>query len=580
MAGERRDDGPGRGAPQPLRRALPPGTEVRVAEVVVVGAGVAGLTAALGCAPRRVTLLTKSPLGAAGSSALAQGGVAVAVGADDAPELHAADTLAVAGGLGDPEAVRALTAEGPGRVAALLALGARFDRAGADPASPLALGREAAHGRRRVLHAAGDATGRELSRALAAAVRREPAVRVVEGAVAIDLLLDRHGRVAGVLARHRDGRRVAHVAPATVLATGGLGGLYARTTNPAEVTGDGLAMAARAGARLVDLEMVQFHPTALDADAAAGDLGPMPLVTEALRGEGAVLIDGSGRRFLAGVHPLAELAPRDLVARALYAELAAGERVLLDAREAVGERFPARFPTVFEACRRAGIDPRNEPIPVSPAAHYHMGGIDTDLAGRTSLAGLWACGEAASTGAHGANRLASNSLLEGLVFGARVAADLRTRLAAVPAAGGEGLTVPAGAESAAAVGASVGVAAGIRRRLRRAAWDGLGLVRDAAGIAAAATEIERLAAELAIAGEDSPEALETRNLLLCGRLVAVAARAREESRGAHFRADFPAEDPAFARRLRWRLDAEGEPVEVVARPAAASATGSPSVGAP
>lgn len=569
------------------RRLLPPGVELRAAEVVVVGAGVAGATAALGCAPRAVTLLTKAPPGAAGSSAWAQGGVAAAVGADDSPALHGADTLAVAGGLGDPEAVRALTEEGPARVAALIALGTRFDRArepggGSGRAAPLALGREAAHGRRRILHAGGDATGRELSRALAAALARTPSVRVASGAVAADLLLDPRGRVAGVLARHPGGRWVAHVAPAAVLATGGLGRLYARTTNPPGVTADGLAIAARAGARLIDLEMVQFHPTALDAGATAAERSEpvaMPLVTEALRGEGALLVDAAGRRFMPAEHPLAELAPRDVVARALYRKLTAGERVFLDPREAIGERFPERFPTVFEACRRAGIDPRREPIPVSPAAHYHMGGIETDLDGRSSVPGLWACGEAASTGAHGANRLASNSLLEGLVFGARVAADLRSRLLAVPAAGGAELGVAATADEARAgwsADCDPEAVDAIRRRLRRTAWERLGLVRDAEGLAAAEEEIERLDAELAPAGTATAGGLETRNLLLAGRLVTAAARAREESRGAHFRADFPAEDPAWRYRLRWLLGADGEPVAVPERSAAArSAPGTP-----
>ncbi len=568
----------------PLRRALPPGVEFHRCEVAVIGAGVAGLTAALGCAPRAVTLLTKAPLGAAGSSAWAQGGVAAAVGEDDAPALHAADTLAAAAGLADPEAVRALTEEGPARVAELIALGTRFDRDGAGLATlhgPLALGREAAHGRARILHAGGDATGRELSRALAAAVGRSPSVRVFAGAVVVDLLLDPRGRVAGVLALHPDGRRVALVAPAVVLATGGLGRLYARTTNPPGVTADGLAMAARAGARLVDLELVQFHPTALDAGRTGAGLDPLPLITEAVRGEGAVLVDAAGRRFMPDLYPLAELAPRDVVARALYLRLAEGERVFLDARPAVGERFPERFPTVFSACRRAGVDPRREPIPVSPAAHYHMGGVETDLTGRTSLPGLWACGEAASTGAHGANRLASNSLLEGLVFGARVAADLRSLLAPGPAAGGAGLAVPVAGEglvacrcAPAATGparaATAMTVVAIQRRLRAAAWEGLGVVRDANGIAAAAAELERLTAELARVGAAGAQALETRNLLLAGRLVAAAAQAREESRGAHFRADFPAEDPAWRRRLRWVLSADGEPVEVAGAPVVAA----------
>ena len=498
-------------------------------EVLVVGSGAAGLTAALGCAPRRVTVLTKARLGTGGSSPWAQGGIAAAVGRDDAPALHAADTLAAGAGLNDPHAVDILTAEGPERVKALLALGAHFDL---DDTGSLSLGREAAHSRRRILHAR-DATGAEVVRTLVQAVRHAPEVRVVDCAFAIDLVLE-GDQAVGLLAVHADGRRVLHLAPAVVLATGGLGRLYLHTTNPREATGDGLAMAARAGARLVDLEFVQFHPTALAAGA-----DPMPLLTEALRGEGAVLIDEAGRRFMPGEHPDAELAPRDVVARAIWRQSMAGHRVFLDAREAVGEEFPEHFPTVFHLCREHGLDPRTEPIPVAPAAHYHMGGIAVDENGRTSLAGLWACGEVAATGAHGANRLASNSLLEALVFGARVADDLRDglpadrtsrgRLAAGATSGLSGVSAPGDAELTAAV--------------RRLMWEKVGLVRDEAGLTAAVSGLERLAAA-------HPQASgEARNLLGIARLVAAAALERRESRGGHYRSDFPESDPAWQRRL-------------------------------
>ena len=333
------------------------------------------------------------------------------MGPGDSPALHAADTLAVAGELGDPAAIARLTSEGPERLAQLLALGARFDR---DRTGQLDLAREAAHSRARVLHAR-DATGAEVVRALGASLGEQSGLVVFERAFALELVLD-GGRLAGVLARHADGALVLHRARAVVLATGGIGQVFARTTNPPEATGDGLALAWRAGARLADLEFVQFHPTALDVGA-----DPMPLLTEALRGAGATLVDADGRRLLADAGPQAELLPRDVVARALWSALASGRRALLDAREAVGEAFPERFPTVFEACRQHGLDPRVEPIPVAPAAHYHMGGVDVDLEGRTSVPGLWAAGEVACTGVHGANRLASNSLLEALVFGARVA---------------------------------------------------------------------------------------------------------------------------------------------------------------
>jgi L-aspartate oxidase len=496
-------------------------------EVLVVGTGAAGLTAALGCSPLRVTVLTKARLGTGGASSWAQGGIAAAVGKDDAPALHAADTMAAGAGLNDPRVVEILTTEGPERMQALLALGAHFDL---DDTGSLALGREAAHSRRRILHAR-DATGAEVVRTLVEAVRRSPQIRVVDEAFAIDLALE-DGEVVGLLAAHNDGRRVLHLSPAVVLATGGLGQLYLHTTNPREATGDGLAMAARAGARLVDLEFVQFHPTALAAGA-----DPMPLLTEALRGEGAILIDEAGRRFMADEHPDRDLAPRDVVARAIWRRLMSGQRVFLDAREAVGEEFPELFPTVFKLCQAHGLDPRYEPIPVAPAAHYHMGGIAVDERGRTSLPGLWACGEVAATGAHGANRLASNSLLEALVFGARVAEDLcvRVPVGKVPRgprlAGGDGhaLGGPGDAELIAAV--------------RRLMWEKVGVARDEAGLAFAVDELRRLA-------RLHPRAAgEARNLLGIGRLVTAAALERQESRGGHYRSDFPAADPAWQRRL-------------------------------
>ncbi|HEX6203927.1 MAG TPA: L-aspartate oxidase [Thermoanaerobaculia bacterium] len=585
--------------------------EVRIADVLIVGTGVAGLAAALGCAGRRVTVLTKSRFGEGGSSTWAQGGVAVAVGADDSPALHAADTLAVAGGLADRRMVELLTAEGPRRIAELVRLGAAFDRAASGAAdrggdalpaalSDLALGQEAAHSRRRILHAGGDATGRELVRALAEAVRRAPGVRVEEESFAVDLVVEpaarglvtrRGARVAGVLALDRDGRRVLHLAAATVLATGGAGQLFLHTTNPPEVTADGLAMAARAGARLADLELVQFHPTALAVDGPRG-AARLPLLTEALRGEGAVLVDGHGHRFMPDEHPAAELAPRDVVARAIHRRLAAGDRVFLDARRAIGDRFPERFPTVFAAAREAGLDPRTEPLPVVPAAHYHMGGVVTDERGRTSLPGLWACGETATTGVHGANRLASNSLLEALVFGARVADDLARRLAAVPGAtaadlarlrvAGEGvLTAGPAATGPDDLGDLAGRAAALRHRLRVRMAADVGLVRDAAGMARAAEELRWLeteAAELLRDAEDRAGAaaaggvlrdlLETRNLLTAGTLVTAAARVRRESRGAHYRSDFPHEDAGWRRRVLVTARTGAEPLLMLSAPLA------------
>ena len=444
-------------------------------DAILVGSGAAGLTAALELAPRRVAVLTKSRIGRGGSSDHAQGGVAAAVGPGDTPACHAADTLVAGAGLNDPAAVELLTAEGPERVMRLIALGAVFDRT-AD--GSLSLGREAAHSCRRVLHANGDATGAEIMRALRVATGRADHVTLFEDTFAWDLVRE-GGRVTGVTAIGPDGRSRLFRAPAVVLATGGIGRLFARTTNPAEVTGDGLAMAARAGARLLDVEMVQFHPTALAAEGA----DPLPLLTEALRGEGAILVDAAGERFMLGEHPDAELAPRDVVARAIRRRRAAGLEVFLDARDAVGDAFPERFPTVFRLCREHGIDPRRRPMPVSPAAHYHMGGIATDAVGRASLPGLWACGEAASTGVHGANRLASNSLLEALVFGARVARSIGSTAPPVRLAGPVRLPRPAEIPQAGA--ARLPRDASARAALassRRAAWTEAGVERSGEGL--------------------------------------------------------------------------------------------------
>jgi L-aspartate oxidase len=513
---------------------------VREADVVVLGAGVAGLSVALGLAGRRVDLLASGPVGHHGNSPWAQGGIAGAVGPGDSPSLHARDTLAVAGELADAAAVARLTSEGPERLVELLSLGARFDR---DATGQLDLAREAAHSRARVLHAR-DATGAEVVRALSAALTGTSGTSSFEGAAALELITD-GGRLAGVLARHADGALVLHRARGVVLATGGLGHLFARTTNPPEARGDGIALAWRAGARLADLEFVQFHPTALDVGA-----DPMPLLTEALRGAGATLVDEHGRRVLADAGPQAELLPRDVVARALWSVLVSGRGAFLDARDAVGESFPDRFPTVFEACRRHGLDPRREPIPVAPAAHYHMGGVDVDLDGRTSVAGLWAAGEVACTGVHGANRLASNSLLEGLVFGARVARSVGEALPhlrqarAVLARPSSPRDEPDDASQAA-----------VESEIRRLMWQEGGLVRTGLGLRTALARLDAIAC--GHTGGSGP----TRNLVTVARLVATAALARPESRGAHYRADYPLTDPAWRRRILLRPQGSGARLE-------------------
>ncbi len=510
-------------------------------DVLIVGSGVAGLMAALDSAPLSVALLTKRAFGRASSSWLAQGGIAVAWDPEDSPRLHADDTLAVGGGLSNLEAVETITREGPALVSRLIDLGVRFD---ADPSGRLRLGREAAHSRSRVVHANGDATGAAVVEALTEAVRHTPSVRLFEDCQALDLLLE-DGRVIGVLARSQHGEVVAHLAAATILATGGIGGIYLWTTNPVESTGDGLAMAARAGARLVDLEFEQFHPTAL-----AVDTSPVPLLTEAIRGEGATLIDSSGHRFMPDDHPEAELAPRDVVARSIWARKRKGVEVFLDARRAIGDRFPSRFPTVYRLCLEHGLDPRRDPIPVTPAAHYHIGGIAADAVGRSSLEGLWVCGETAATGVHGANRLASNSLLEAMVFGHRVSTDVKNQWK------------PRKIQARSALGAVMNLEGrrqdAVRRTVRALMWSKVGLLRDAVGLRAALD---------ALTGMELGRTVglgETRNMITVGRLVAFAALAREESRGVHFRTDFPESRPEWDRHLSLTDPLLGLPEEALA----------------
>jgi L-aspartate oxidase len=489
---------------------------------LIVGSGVAGLTTALALGD--CTVLTKTENLTGGSSAYAQGGIAAPVGPNDSPELHAEDTVEVSGGIADEAVVRLLTTEAPDRIHWLLSLGAQFDRT---EDGDLALGREAGHGKRRILHADGDATGPELMRTLVAAVRDRPDIEVLTSHEVIDLVMA-GGRVAGVLARDASGSRVIYTAGGVVLATGGIGQIYSRTTNPVEVTGDGIAMAVRAGAVMADMEFVQFHPTALAVDAPA-----VPLLTEALRGEGATLIDEAGSRFMPEVHPDAELAPRDVVARAIWNKIDEGHKVFLDSTTAVGAAFPDRFPTVFGLASEHGFDPRIEPLPVTPAVHYFMGGIKVDAAGRSSVPGLWAVGECSSTGVHGANRLASNSLLEGLVFGARVA-DAVTRESVEPS-DDSNLDVPAGA-----LDVTTGDPGDVVARLQWAMSRWVGIVRDEHSLRRALHELK--------SDEAHSHHLAVRNLITVGRVIVDAARRRTESRGGHYRSDFPDADEAQAVR--------------------------------
>lgn len=518
--------------------------------VVVVGSGVAGLACALALAPTPVLLLTKTPAPQGGSSIWAQGGIAAAVGRGDSAESHAADTVDAGAGLVDPDRALLLAREGADAVRGLIEAGVPFDR-GAD--GEVTLGREAAHSFARIVHAGGDTTGRNLIRSLLDMVAATPSIRVVPECVVVDLIRQQD-RVAGLLAFQADDGWVQVHANHVVLATGGIGGLWRATTNPAEATGDGLALAARAGARLADLEFVQFHPTAL-MPAGPTDGSRLPLLTEALRGAGALLLDADGRRFMLDEHPLAELAPRDVVARAIARRASAGETVLLDLRPALAAKGEATFPQGLSLCRRAGYEPLREPVPITPAAHYHMGGIVTDDWGRSSVDGLWACGEVAMTGVHGANRLASNSLLEGLVFGRRVAEDIREAGPSTqPAA--EPRRCPPPADGLPALEAME-----LRETLRRLMATHVGIVRDVDGLHAAADGLARLQTRLdGLAGASGPvdfaamlHCCELRNMLTVARLVTLAASLREESRGAHFRSDFPEAREEWRRRQVFRL---------------------------
>lgn len=482
---------------------------------VIIGGGIAGLMTALHLTPEPVVLLSRSPLGADASSAWAQGGLAASLGDDDEPALHLADTLAAGDGLCDAQAARRIVYAAPAAIEDLARLGVRFDRT---PEGALRLGLEAAHSRRRIVHAGGDGSGREVMRGLVAAVRSTPTIAVVEGIEARRLAVE-DGRITGVLASCSTGP-VFLATGRVILATGGIGGLFHDSTNPLGSRGQGLALAARAGAVLADLEFIQFHPTALD-----GPGRPMPLISEAVRGEGATIVDETGRRFLDGVRE-AELAPRDIVARAVWRHLADGHRVFLDVREKPGATFARQFPTIASACSKAGINPARDLIPIRPAQHYHMGGIAVDLAGRTSIPGLWACGEVASTGLHGANRLASNSLTEAVVCARWVAESV----AGSPDGGGK----PALASDP---------TASDPRPLRPLLSRALGVTRDGEALKEAARALLPVAQR-----KDA-----TSDPAAVGLMITIAALLRRESRGAHFRTDFP-HHATVARRSEITFD--------------------------
>jgi len=545
----------------PRRLAAPEPGWAETTDVVVVGSGIAGLTCALHLreAGLHVTVVTKENIDD-GSTRWAQGGIAAVLDPLDTPEAHAQDTLVAGVGLGDPEAVRVLVTEGPARVRELIRWGARFDR---HPDGTLMLTREGGHHANRIVHAGGDATGAEVQRALQEAVRRDPWIRLMEHAMVLDLLRDSEGRACGVtlhvLGEGMEDGVGAVLAAAVVIASGGMGQVFAATTNPTVSTGDGVALALRAGAAVTDIEFVQFHPTALaTVDGSRADR--QPLISEALRGEGAYLVDADGKRFMVGQHPLAELAPRDVVAKGIHRVLLASgadddpahpgpPHVYLDARHLPD--VERRFPTITAACRAIGIDPVTELIPVAPAAHYASGGIRTDLYGRSSIPGLYACGEAACTGVHGANRLASNSLLEGLVFTRRIADDIAARLGADAARPGDPVTDTAVAGWV--------VEPAVRSAVQRSMTRGAGVLRSGDSLA-------QTAAVLDDAGRTRSRprtaTWEATNLVTVAAALLAAAWRREETRGNHWREDFPEARPEWLGHLVARIDDDGHIDEI------------------
>ena len=512
------------------------------ADVVVIGSGVAGLTTALQIRAHNlsVILITKSYVDE-GSTKWAQGGIAAALGPGDSPEQHERDTLVAGAGLCDLPAVKVLVSEGPEAVRKLIARGAVFDKS---ETGEIALTREGGHLRNRILHAGGDATGAEVSRALLAAVSRDQGIEVIEHALVLDALKSESGRVCGVTLHvigegSRDG--VGQImARAVVLATGGLGQVYSQTTNPSVSTGDGVALALRAGADVADVEFIQFHPTVLYM--GENSRGQQPLISEAVRGEGAFLVNDRGERFMKSVHPLADLAPRDIVAKEISRQMSksGAKHVWLDAKSIID--FKDRFPTIYSSCSQIGIDPSKDLIPVAPASHYASGGIRTDLNGHSSVPGLYAVGETACTGAHGANRLASNSLLEGLVFGARIAEDIAKNLPT--------WEQPVGNDPI-----EILISQSVRGEMQRAMSRGASVVRTKDSLSKTLETLNRLKDATTIYA--NVDAWETTNLYLLATAITRSALERTESRGSHTRDDFPETSEAWRKRIHQAIDEIG-----------------------